>query len=78
MLVSRVTYSVLRFFKKWQKSSFSRKKKRKKVRGAMMISRESLEIEETIENLMANQLVLSRELKDQLLNPDLDIADYFD
>ena len=44
----------------------------------MMISRESLEIEETIENLMANQLVLSRELKDQLLNPEIDIADYFD
>ena len=58
--------------------NFWRRKKREKVRGAMMISRESLEIEETIENLMANQLVLSRELKDQLLNPEIDIADYFD
>ena len=44
-----------------------------------MISRDGkMEIQEMIENLMANQMKLSDEIKEQLLNPDLDLADYFD
>jgi len=48
------------------------------VRGATMISRESTGLEECIENLMANGLVLDDELKEQLLDPAIDIGDYFD
>jgi len=51
---------------------------RGKVRGATMISRESTGLEECIENLMANGLVLDDELKEQLLDPAIDIGDYFD
>ena len=43
-----------------------------------MISRESTGLEECIENLMANGLVLDDELKEQLLDPAIDIGDYFD
>ena len=56
-----------------------RKNAKNKVRGAIMISRDGkMEIQEMIENLMANQMKLSDEIKEQLLNPDLDLADYFD
>ena len=55
------------------------KNAKNKVRGAIMISRDGkMEIQEMIENLMANQMKLSDEIKEQLLNPDLDLADYFD
>lgn len=44
-----------------------------------MISRDGkMEIQEMIENLMASQMKLSDEIKEQLLNPDWDLADYFD
>lgn len=43
-----------------------------------MISRESIELAECIENLMANGLVLNQELKESLLDPAIDIGDYFD
>ena len=44
-----------------------------------MISRDGkMEIQEMIENLMASQMRLSDEIKEQLLNPDWDLADYFD
>ena len=55
------------------------KNAKNKVRGAIMISRDGkMEIQEMIENLMASQMRLSDEIKEQLLNPDWDLADYFD
>ena len=43
-----------------------------------MISRESIELAECIENLIANGMVLDGELKERLLDPTVDIGDYFD
>lgn len=46
-----------------------------KVHGAVLIG--DTELEETCENLILNQLDVSA-LGDDLLNPDVDIEDYFD
>ena len=46
-----------------------------KVHGAVLIG--DTEMEETVENLILNQLDISR-YGENLLNPDIDIEDYFD
>jgi len=48
-----------------------------KVRGACLIFRESCELEEVLENLISNQLPLG-DLKAHLLDPNVDVGDYFD
>lgn len=47
------------------------------VRGATIIYKNECDIEEVIENLIANQTSLGN-LKDFLLDPNIDICDYFD
>lgn len=53
--------------------------KNDKMIGAIMIGKneETFELAETFENLILNQTNLST-FKDNILNPDLDIVDYFD
>lgn len=48
-----------------------------KVRGACLIFRESCDLEEVLENLISNQLPLG-DLKAHLLDPNVDVGDYFD
>ncbi len=46
-----------------------------RVQGAVLIG--ETDLEEVMENLILNQLDISQ-IKDDLLNPDIDIEDYFD
>lgn len=46
-----------------------------RVQGAMLIG--ETDLEETMENLILNQTDISQ-IKDDLLNPTVDIEDYFD
>lgn len=48
-----------------------------KVRGAILLYRDDCELTEVLENLICNEINIE-EIKDFLLDPGVDIADYFD
>jgi len=47
------------------------------VRGAILIYRDDCELIEVVENLLSNEINIG-EVKEKLLDPTIDIADYFD
>ena len=48
-----------------------------RVRGATLIYRDECELTEVVENLISNEINIHN-IKDSLLDPNIDIADYFD
>ena len=47
------------------------------MRGAILIYRDDCELIEVVENLLSNEINIG-EVKEKLLDPTIDIADYFD